>query len=67
MFNQKFQLSDLKETNINQLVAADMMMIRGGKSGRKGSKKSISRSGAKMGSKKGALSVSPIVVAIDLA
>ena len=67
MFNQKFQLADLKETNINQLVAADMMMIRGGKSGRKGSKKSMSRSGVKMGSKKGAIIISPIVVAIDVA
>ena len=67
MFNQKFQLADLKETNINQLVAADMMMIRGGKSGRKGSNKSMSRSGAKMGSKKGAIIISPIVVAIDVA
>ena len=67
MFNSKFSLSDLKESNINQLVAADMMMIRGGKSGRKGSNKSMSRSGAKMGSKKGAMSVSPIVIAIDLA
>ncbi len=53
MFNSKFSLSDLKESNINQLVAADIMMIRGGKSGRcGGSNKSTSRSSIKKGSKK---------------
>ena len=54
MFNSKFNLSDLKESNINQLVAADMMMIRGGKSGRYGgSNKSSCRSSVKKGSMKG--------------
>ena len=54
MFNSKFNLSDLKESNINQLVAADMMMIRGGKSGRcGGSNKSTSRSSIKKRSRKG--------------
>ena len=54
MFNSKFNLSDLKESNINQLVAADMMMIWGGKSGRcGGSNKSTSRSSIKKGSRKG--------------
>lgn len=69
MFNSKISLSDLKESNINQLVAADMMMIRGGKSGRKGSNKSKSHSFAKIGSKKGCKggSRTPIVVAVDAA
>lgn len=30
MFNTKINLADLKESNINQLVDADMLMIRGG-------------------------------------
>lgn len=69
MFNSKFNLSDLKESKINQLVAADMMMIRGGRSGRKGSNKSMSRSYTKISSKKGCKggSRSPIVIAIDVA
>ena len=54
MFNSKFSLSDLKESNINKLVAADMMMIRGGKSGRcDGSNKSTCRSSVKKGSRTG--------------
>ena len=31
MKNSKVMLADLKESNINQLVAAQMLMIRGGK------------------------------------
>jgi hypothetical protein len=69
MFNSKFSLSDLKGSNINQLVAADMMQIRGGKSGRKGSNKSKSRSLAKIGNNEGCKgsSKTPIVVAVDAA
>ena len=77
MLNSKFSLSDLKENNINQLVAADMMMIRGGKSGRCGSSnKSKSRSGSIKGSRKGKGGMgcmggygatTPPVVAVDAA
>ena len=55
MKNSKVQLTDLKESNMNQLVASEMFMIRGGGgyigSG-KGSGKG-SRKGSKKGSKKG--------------
>lgn len=37
MFNSKINLADLKESNINQLVATEMLMIRGGHCRRRGS------------------------------
>ena len=40
MKNSKVQLTDLKESNMNQLVASEMFMIRGG-GGYKGGKKSF--------------------------
>lgn len=41
MKNSNLQLAELKESNINQLVASEMFMIRGGgKSSKKKSKKS---------------------------
>ena len=55
MKNSKVELTDLKESNMNQLVASEMFMIRGGggyKGGGKGSKKG-SRKSSKKGSKKG--------------
>ena len=55
MKNSKVQLTDLKESNMNQLVASEMFMIRGG-GGYKGggkSRKGSKKKGSKKGSKKG--------------
>ena len=56
MKNAQIRLADLNESNINQLVASDMLMILGGggkkgykKGYKKGSKKSGSRSGSRNG------------------
>ena len=51
MKNAQIRLADLNESNMNQLVAAEMFMIRGG-GGRKGSKKG-SKKGSRKGSRKG--------------
>ena len=51
MKNSKVQLTDLKESNMNQLVASEMLMIRGG-GGSKGGGKS-KKGSKKKGSKKG--------------
>ena len=50
MRNSSIRLSDLQESNINQLLDSQMLMVRGG-SGSKGSKKK-SKKGSKKGSKK---------------
>ena len=50
MKNSNVQLADLKESNMNQLIASEMFMIRGG-GGKKGYGKS--RKGSKKGSRKG--------------
>ena len=51
MKNSNVQLADLKESNMNQLVASEMFMIRGGGGKKKGSKKSGKKS--RKSSKKG--------------
>lgn len=51
MKNSNVQLADLKESNMNQLVASEMFMIRGGGGKKKCSKKS--RKGSKKSGKKG--------------
>jgi hypothetical protein len=51
MKNSSIRLSDLQESNINQLLDSQMLMVRGG-SGSKGSKKK-SKKGSKKKSGKG--------------
>ena len=51
MRNSSIRLSDLQESNINQLLDSQMLMVRGG-SGSKGSKKK-SKKGSKKKSGKG--------------
>ena len=51
MKNSNVQLADLKESNMNQLVASEMFIIRGGGGKKKGSKKSGKKS--RKSSKKG--------------
>ena len=47
MKNSNVQLADLKESNMNQLVASEMFMIRGGGGKKKGSNKSSKKGGRK--------------------
>ena len=53
MKNSNVQLADLKESNMNQLVASEMFMIRGGGGSKGGgkSKKGSKKSGKKSGKK----------------